>query len=445
MSSLPKFTPVLLLALVMGVFGASGVEGQKMNIPPTGFKALFNGKNLEGWWGAKTEDPREWMALSQEAFQKKHEDSVSVIKEHWSVEGGELINPGTGPFLTTNQNFADYELLIDYRTVAGADSGIYLKGCPQVQIWDYTEEGGKWKLGADKGSGGLWNNSSGKPGKDPRVLADRAFGEWNQFRIIQCGSRTWVWLNGKAVVRGAILENYFDKTRSLPIPVRGPIQLQTHGGEIRWRNVFVREIDPKEANRRLGKRSAKGFESIFNGRDFAGWAGEVENYEVEDGMLLSSPDKGGVIHTKKDYKNFKVRFEYRLPPSGNSGLAIRYPGKGNTAYVGMTEVQVLDDTAERHANLDARQYNGSVYGMIAAHRGYHRKVGEWNFEEVTVNGSTITVELNGSVILDGDVSTVTEFMADSPHPGKDRTTGSFGFTGHKSPVAFRNISIKTLP
>jgi 3-keto-disaccharide hydrolase len=82
--------------------------------------------------------------------------------------------------------------------------------------------------------------------------------------------------------------------------------------------------------------------------------------------------------------------------------------------------------------------------MVAAKRGYLRPVGQWNYQEVTVKGSTIRVELNGTIILDTDLSQVTEFMANSPHPGKDRTSGSFGFAGHSSPVRFRNVSIKRL-
>lgn len=434
--------PRTLLAIVLLTALLSSVMGGE---PPAGFRALFNGKDLSGWWGAETENPRDWDAMAPEAFAAKQAASRIEVAKHWRVEEGELVNPGTGPYLTSDENFGDYELLVEYRTVAGADSGIYLKGCPQVQIWDYTESGGKWELGADKGSGGLWNNSKGNPGKDPLVLADRALGEWNAFRIIQCGSRTWVWLNDQLVVDGALMENYFDKNRSLPIPARGPIQLQTHGGEIRWRNIHVREIGVAEANHRLRERANEDFARIFNGRDFTGWAGAVEGYQVENGAILSRPDMGGVLHTDRDLKNFVVRFEYRLPAGGNSGLAIRYPGSGDTAYVGMAEVQVLDDSAEKYAELDVRQYNGSAYGMAAAHRGYLREVGQWNFEEVTVNGSTIKVELNGNVILDADLSTVSEFMADRPHPGKDRTVGSFGFAGHKSPVAFKNVWLKELP
>ena len=110
----------------------------------------------------------------------------------------------------------------------------------------------------------------------------------------------------------------------------------------------------------------------------------------------------------------------------------------------MTELQVLDDSSSKYAKLDQRQYHGSAYGMVPAHRGYQRPVGEWNYQEVTVKGSTIKVELNGTVILDCDLSKVTDFMAKSPHPGKDRKSGFFGFAGHSDPVMFRNISIKRL-
>ena len=139
-----------------------------------------------------------------------------------------------------------------------------------------------------------------------------------------------------------------------------------------------------------------------------------------------------------------ARLEFKLPPGGNNGLAIRYPGQGDTAYKGMCELQVLDNEAEKFAKLDARQYHGSAYGMVAAHRGYHRPTGEWNFQQVTVNGSTIKVELNGTLILDCDLKTVKEYMGDRPHPGKDRTSGYFGLAGHSDPVEFRNLSIKKL-
>jgi Domain of Unknown Function (DUF1080) len=188
-----------------------------------------------------------------------------------------------------------------------------------------------------------------------------------------------------------------------------------------------------------------GFTVLFNGRDLDGWTGALGGYEVKDGAIVCRPGQGGTLFTTGRYRNFVVRLEFRLPPAGNNGLAIRYPGSGDSAYVGMTELQVLDDTAPQYANLDPRQAHGSAYGMVASTRGHLKPVGEWNEQEVTVRGSTVKVVLNGTTILDADLATVTTFMADTPHPGKDRTEGHFGFAGHNDPVAFRNVRIRELP
>lgn len=411
--------------------------------PPSGFTALFNGQDLSGWRGGDTFDHRKLLAMPEAQRRDQIAKWTQSMKEHWSVQNGELVNDGQGAYATTEKDYGDFELLVEYRTVPKADSGIYLRGVPQVQIWDWTEKE-KASIGADKGSGGLWNNSPGAPGKDPLVLADKPFGEWNRFRIVMVGSRVSVWLNDKLVVDHANMENYYD--RKTPVPKAGPIQLQTHGGEIRWRNIFLREIGADEANRILAARDAAGFQSIFNGRDFTGWAGPVNEYEIVDGTLRCQEHKGGTIYTKETFADFAVRFEFKLPPGGNNGLAIRYPGQGDTAYAGMCELQVLDDNYEKAtgSQLDPRQVHGSAYGMVAAARGYQRPIGEWNFQEVTVKGSRIRVELNGVVILDADLAGVTDFMGGTPHPGKNRTEGHFGFAGHNDPVAFRNIHIKRL-
>jgi Domain of Unknown Function (DUF1080) len=188
-----------------------------------------------------------------------------------------------------------------------------------------------------------------------------------------------------------------------------------------------------------------GFTALFNGRDLTGWNGAVDGYEVADGAIVCKANRGGTLYTTRQYRNFVVRLEFKLPPAGNNGLAIRYPGSGDSAYAGMTELQVLDDGDPKYADLDPRQAHGSAYGMVAAKRGHLKPVGQWNEQEVTVTGSTVKVVLNGVTILDADLSTVTSFMADSPHPGKDRTEGHFGFAGHNDPVAFRNVRIRELP
>lgn len=409
--------------------------------PPPGFVAIFNGKDLTGWRGGDTFDHRKWIALPEAERAAKDAEWTADMRKHWSVENDELVNDGHGKYATTVKDYGDFELLLEYKTVPLADSGIYLRGCPQVQIWDHTNEK-EFKNGADKGSGGLWNNNPGAPGKDPLVMADRPFGEWNKFRILMVGSRVSVWLNDKLVVDHANLDNYYD--RKVPVPAKGPIELQTHGGEIRWRNIFLREIPATEANSILEKHGANGFKSVYNGRNFDGWAGPIDNYDVKEGAIVCKPGKGGTIYTKDDYSDFAARLEFKLPPGGNNGLAIRYPGSGDTAYDGMCELQILDDTADQYRTLDPRQYCGSAYGMVASQRGYLRPIGEWNFEEVTIKGPTIRVELNGTVILDTDLSKVTDYLAGHAHPGKDRKSGSFGFAGHNDPVGFRNVQIKSL-
>ena len=428
-----KTRTFIILAVITSLFvQGMSADAAELNVPPKGFKALFNGKNLSGWYGWSTKNPEDLWSMSaddQAAYKKK---SLEDVNQHWSVQDGILVNDGHGLYLTSEEEFSNFELLIDYKTVPKADSGIYLKAVPQVQIWDYTEEA-KFGIGADKGSGGLWNNSKGAKGKDPLVRADKPFGEWNSFRIRQIGSRTWVWMNGKLLVDNAIMENYFDRSR--PLFPQGPIQLQTHGGEISWRNVFVREISPDEATDILRESADdKGFVSIFNGKDLSGWQGATASYDVVDGAIQCRKGTGGNLFTEKEYSDFVVRLEIKTPPAGNNGLAIRYPGKGNPAFDGMTELQVLD--VEYPGKLAPYQFHGSAYSMVPAHRGYLYPAGHWNYQEVTVVGSKIKVELNGSVILDCDLADVTDEAKIKQHPGKDLKSGFFGFAGHNDPVQF---------
>ena len=214
--------------------------------PPAGFTALYSGRDLTGWRGGDTFDHRKWLEMPEAERAKTDAEWTADMLRHWRAEGDELVNDGRGKYATTIRDYGDFELLVDYKTVPRADSGIYLRGCPQVQIWDYTDPE-KFARGANRGSGGLWNNNSpGATGKYPLVKADRPFGEWNHFRIVMVGSRVSVWLNDQLVVDHARLENHYDRSlppeQRRPVPARGPIQLQTHGGEIRWRNLFIREL-----------------------------------------------------------------------------------------------------------------------------------------------------------------------------------------------------------
>lgn len=434
--------------------------------PPAGFTALFNGRDLSGWRGGTTFDHRKLLEMPEaERAAQIAKWTASMLevdpktgKSHWYVEREDLVNDGKGAYASTENDYGDFELRLDYKTVAGADSGIYLRGVPQVQIWDVNQKDNAKKPDRRPrfGSGGLFNNKPDSPGRDPLVRADKPFGEWNAVRVVMVGSRVSVWLNQKLVVDHAIMENYYDAklpaAQRRPVPARGPIQLQTHGGEIRWRNIFLREIGSEEANKLLASRGGEGFKRVFNGKNLDGWAGALDSVEIKDGAMVWLKGKGGVPYWNKELGDFQVRLLFKVPPGGNNGLAIRYPGSGNAAYDAMTELQVIDENYNQVKKLppakhiDPRQYHGSVYGMVAAQRGYQRPVGDWNFQEVTVKGPTIRVELNGTVILDTDVGKIdmATVMGKKAHPGKDRTRGFFGFAGHNDPVEFKDIFIKEL-
>jgi hypothetical protein len=218
------------------------------------FRPIFNGKDLAGWYGL---NPHSVVKLEGEKKAEALKKMRDEFAKDWKVENGELVNDGHGPYATTEEEFGDIEFRIEYKTVAGADSGIYLRGSPQVQIWDKSQvfDPAKPTRRPHLGSGGLFNNTPDTPGRDPLVVADKPMGEWNSFRIRQIGARTWVWLNDKLVVDGKVMENYWDKTQ--PLPAKGPIMLQTHGGEIRWRNLLVREIGAEEAKKILAEADAK--------------------------------------------------------------------------------------------------------------------------------------------------------------------------------------------
>lgn len=194
--------------------------------------------------------------------------------------------------------------------------------------------------------------------------------------------------------------------------------------------------------------SSKGFEILFDGKNLDNWVGNKDSYTVDNGTILVDPDGGkggGNLYTAKEYSDFIFRFEFQLTPGANNGLGIHAPLTGDVAYAGK-ELQILDNTAEKYANLKEYQYHGSVYGIIPAKRGYLKPVGEWNEQEVMVKGSKIRIILNGTAIVDGDFIAASKngTIDGKEHPGLKRTSGHIGFLGHGDVLRFRNISIKEL-
>jgi 3-keto-disaccharide hydrolase len=214
--------PAMLMAAAWLAAAAIGQD----NRPPKGFVALFNGKNLEGWQGL-VELP-ERAKLTKEELAAKQHDANETYLPHWAVADGVLRYDGKGQSLQTAKDYGDFELLVDWKIGPKGDTGIYLRGTPQVQIWDNPE-----------GSGGLYNNKINP--RQPLTKADKPIGEWNTFRILMRGEKVSVWLNGTLVVDNVTMENYWQ--RDQPIAARGPIELQHHGNPIEFKNIYIRTLD----------------------------------------------------------------------------------------------------------------------------------------------------------------------------------------------------------
>jgi len=201
------------------------------------------------------------------------------------------------------------------------------------------------------------------------------------------------------------------------------------------------------SNSLTDEEKSEGYTLLFNGKNLDGWTGNKKSYVVEDDHIVIRPvdGGGGNLYTEKEYSDFIFRFEFKLTPGANNGLGIRTPSKGDAAYGGM-ELQIIDNTAEKYAELQPYQYHGSLYGVAPAKRGFLKPVGEWNRQEVRLKGTTVQVILNGTTILDTDFQKAIDegTMDHKEHPGLLREKGHIGFLGHGDVVRFRNIRIKEL-
>jgi hypothetical protein len=227
--------------LLVGLAGLAAAEREKAppakekapdNVPPPGFTALFNGKDLTNWQGLVELPKRK--KLSPEQLQAAIKKANARVLPHWTVtRDGVLFYDGKGNSLQTVKDYGNFELYVDWKLEKNGDSGLYLRGNPQVQIWDPD-----CKAAGGIGSGGLYNNV--KHPRNPLRKADRPIGEWNTFHVTMKGDRVTVILNGVKVVDDTPLENYWE--RGKPLPARGPIELQHHGDRLWFKNIFIKEL-----------------------------------------------------------------------------------------------------------------------------------------------------------------------------------------------------------
>lgn len=223
-------------SFVIAVLAAVAVSSTAMAEAPKGFTPLFNGKDLSGWKGL-VKNPKARAAMSKNELAAAQKEADENMMAHWKVVDGVLEFDGKGQNLCTAKDYGDFELYLDWKILKGGDSGIYLRGSPQVQIWD-TEFEKYFGIGSQKGSGALWNNK--KNPRFPSAKADKPVGEWNTFFIRLVGDKLTVKLNDKLVVDKVTMENYWERDK--PLYETGSIELQNHGNTLWFRNLYVKEL-----------------------------------------------------------------------------------------------------------------------------------------------------------------------------------------------------------
>jgi hypothetical protein len=219
----------VVLCLGLAAWAAADEAPGPDNNPPEGFTALFNGRDLAGWKGLVADPPKR-AKMTPEDLSKAQEAADALMVEHWTVKDGVLYYDGKGNSLCTVKDYGDFELLMDWKLEPKGDSGIYLRGSPQVQMWDPGLR--------NIGSGGLFNNEKNPNG--PLLTADKPIGEWNTFHIKMVGEKVTVRLNGQLVVDNVTMENYWE--RDQPIYPAGQIELQHHGDPLQFRNIYLKEL-----------------------------------------------------------------------------------------------------------------------------------------------------------------------------------------------------------
>ncbi len=431
------------LALVgLAMCFSAATRAAEDNVPPPGFTALFNGKDLTGWQGLVEIWERD--VLTAEQLAAKQKEANAKFLPHWSVKDGVIQYDGKGQSLQTVKDYRNFELWCDWKIHAGGDSGLYLRGQPQVQIWDPDKDARN-----AVGSGGLFNNAK-NPSK-PTKRADKPVGEWNRFRIVMIGEKVWIWLNGELVVDNVTLENFWAKQKKdvyknsdMPVPAAGPIELQHHGDELFFKNIFIKELPdkaPPPATAATGEAI-----KLFNGRDMTGWTHVLSKddvkmedvWSVHDGVIVCKGVPAGYIRTKDEFENYVLSLEWRWKPGssgGNSGVLVHSTTpKAIGVWPKSIEVQLaagnagdfwvigtdLDVENESERKKDRRHLNLTDNS--------EKPPGEWNKMEVTCKGNEIIVKVNGDLVNHATNCTVTK--------------GAISLQSEGVEVHFRNIELK---
>ena len=401
---------------------------------PAGFTSLFNGKDLDGWKGVTVAEKFNWPGVRRAAVPEKlwemQAKGDKLMKEHWHIRDGVLFFDGLpgGNSLATKKDYGNLEMIADWRLLrVYGDSGFYLRGCPQVQIWDPNSWG-------RKGSGCIWNNQTAFSGT--LETADRPIGDWNRCRMRLIGDKVTVWLNGVKVVDNVTYEN--TRQQGAPLPLIDQVELQCHGDPVEFRNIFIKELpeaaedipDPSAAVRGervdLLKDGITGWQAA-DPKLRMGWTvkdGVLSNFVTKDPLSTSRGGSGGthLVTKRTDFFDFDLSYDVLVPAKCNSGVYLR----------GRYEIQVCDS----YGRKSDTHTMAALYDLIAPAVAAEKPAGEWQHVDLTLYKRHLTVTLNGVKIIDNrPIAGVTPAAMD----WNEMVPGPILLQGDHSNASFRNM------
>ena len=401
---------------------------------PQGFVELFNGRDLTGWKGALKEGgfntPGVRRAASPEKMREVQKRADELMVEHWHVRDGALFFDGLpgGYSLATAKDYGNFELMADWRLLrTHGDSGFYLRGLPQVQIWDPNTWGGL-------GSGGIYNNK--KALSNALSCEDRPIGDWNRCRMRMVGDRLTVWLNGVKIVDDVQYE--YSRKPGVPIPLIERIELQCHGDPVEFRNIFIRELPEDPADIPDPAKATRGVQINLLAEGMDGWVATDPKarmgWSLEGGVLSNNtgldPKKtgrGGAgtthLQTKRtDFFDFDFSCDVLVPKGCNSGVYLR----------GRYEIQVKDSYGRKP---DCHNM-GALYDLITPSVAAEKPAGEWQHIDLTLYKRHLTVKLNGVKIIENKpIAGVTPLAINAD----EMSPGPILLQGDHSNASFRNM------
>jgi hypothetical protein len=336
----------------------------------------------------------------------------------WQVLGGPMVTDQdaivlapSATLLYSEYRQGDFVLECDYEVRGGGERGllVYVRG-----LWEPQQSavsGTAFQLTQPVEYQAVGRSRWGRHRYRTQVVPG-----WQRLRLQVAGDQVTIYVNGQLVQRTGGVG-----------PAVGYLALEVGRGSAG--PVAVRNLQVTETRH----------QALFNEQDLAGWEGAAADaatcWEVRDGQLWCTGEKGTWLRSGDTFGDFNLRLEYLVQPGGNSGVYIRVPPDGNHHGDGSgIEVQILDDTADRYADLKPYQFSASLYAIAPATERVARPPGQWNSLEIDCVGTRYQVIHNGVTVVDASEEQFSELAS-------RLTSGYLGLQNHNEPVAFRHLRI----